>query len=100
MKSKQCLGLIFKFCAGLTGLKYFFDEYVGLRFEMNLIFEYKKGQPSNLTLRTTTDVLFTTSYKILQLTFKNFENVYTYLLTSINEDIVFLVGHTDFNCNF
>ena len=44
---------------------------------MNLIFEYKKGQPSNLTLRTTTDVLFTTSYKILQLTFKNFENVYT-----------------------
>ena len=69
--------------------KYFFDEYVGLGFEMNLIFEYKKGQPSNLTLRTTTDVLFTTSYKILQLTFKNFENVYTYLLTSINEDIVF-----------
>ena len=73
---------------------------MGLSFEMNLIFEYKKGQPSNLTLRTTTDVLFTTSYKILQLTFKNFENVYTYLLTSINEDIVFLVGHTDFNCNF
>ena len=44
---------------------------------MNLIFEYKKGQPSSLTLHTTTDVLFTTSYKILQLTFKNFENVYT-----------------------